>query len=115
MNDNTHWSMRPTIHFLIGCTLALLLPAVHQAGAAAAEKLTYTDLVNRLTDLEHLATLPAPGEKCAQWASWDRRSKYDQANDRYIDWAANGDGGGFIRKEGDQFVFAEIDGPGVIW
>ena len=115
MKDNTHWSTRPTICFLIGCTLALLLPAVHQAGAAAAEKLTYTDLVNRLTDLEHLATLPAPGEKCAQWSSWDRRSKYDKANDRYIDWAANGDGGGFIRKEGDQFVFAEIDGPGVIW
>jgi len=115
MKDNTHRSMQRTIYFLIGCTLVLFRPAVHQAGAAAAEKLTYTDLVNRLTDLEHLATLPAPGEKCAQWASWDRRSKYDRANDRYIGWAANGDGGGFIRKEGDQFVFAEIDGPGVIW
>jgi len=83
--------------------------------AGAAEKLTYLDLIGRLTDLEHLATLPAPGEKCVQWSSWDRRSKYDEASGTYIDWDANGDGGGIIRKEGDELVFAEMEGPGVIW
>jgi len=83
--------------------------------ATAAERLTYVDLVGRLTDMEHLATLPATGEKCVQWSSYDRRSKYDSASGKYIDWAANGDGDGIIRKEGDTQVFAEIEGPAVIW
>jgi hypothetical protein len=81
----------------------------------AAERLTYVDLVSRLTDLEHLATLPAAGEKCAQWSSYDRNSKFDAASGKYIDWAANGDGDGIIRREGDVQVFAEIEGPAVIW
>lgn len=83
--------------------------------ASAAERLTYVDLVSRLTDLEHLATLPAAGEKCAQWSSYDRKSKFDAASGKYIDWAANGDGDGIIRREGDVQVFAEIEGPAVIW
>jgi hypothetical protein len=78
-------------------------------------KYTYVDLIHRLTDLERLATLPAPGEKCAQWSSYDRDSRYDEASGKYIGWDANGDGDGFIRKEGDQFVFAEMEGPGCIW
>ncbi len=85
------------------------------AAAVQAETLTYVDLVERLTDLEHLATLPARGEKCMQWSSWDRRSEYDADADRYIGWDANGDGGGIVRKEGDELVFAEMEGPGVIW
>ena len=44
---------------------------------AGAAELTYIDLINRLTDLERLATLPDPGEKCQQWSSYDRASKYD--------------------------------------
>ena len=88
---------------------------VGHVSPVAAESLTYVDLVDRLTDLEHLATLPAPGEKCVQWSSYDRRSKYDSASGKYIDWSANGDGGGIIRKEGDRQVFAEIEGPAVIW
>ena len=83
--------------------------------SSAAETLTYVDLVGRLTDLEHLATLPAAGEKCVQWSSYDRRSRYDSATGKYIGWAANGDGNGIIRKEGDTQVFAEIEGPAVIW
>ena len=93
---------------LIGCCLA-------SAQASAAQKLTYIDLVNRLTDLEHLATLPVPGEKCAQQSSWDRASKYDEATGKYVKWDANGDGDGIIRKEGNTLVFAEIEGPAVIW
>jgi len=81
----------------------------------AEERLTYIDLINRLTDLEHLATLPAPGEKCAQWSSYDRRSKYDEKSGKYINWSANGDGTGIIREEDGELVFAEMEGPGVIW
>ena len=83
--------------------------------AGAEERLTYIDLINRLTDLEHLATLPAPGEKCAQWSSYDRRSKYDETSGKYINWSANGDGTGIIREEDGKLVFAEMEGPGVIW
>jgi len=83
--------------------------------AGAEERLTYIDLINRLTDLEHLATLPAPGEKCAQWSSYDRRSKYDETSGKYINWSANGDGTGIIRKEDGELVFAQMEGPGVIW
>ncbi|NCC94393.1 MAG: hypothetical protein EOM10_14105, partial [Opitutae bacterium] len=62
------------------------------APAGAAETLTYLDLIGRLTDLEHLASLPESRESCAQWSSWDRRSRYDKASGTYIDWDANGDG-----------------------
>jgi hypothetical protein len=83
--------------------------------AAAEQSLTYEDLVKRLTDLEGLAILPQPGERCAQWSSYDRHSRYDEATGKYVAWDANGDGDGYIRKEGDQFVFAEMKGPGCLW
>ena len=61
--------------------------------------LSYVDLVHRLTDLEHLATLPAAGEKTAQFSSYDRASRYDEATGKYVHWDANGDNDGVIRKE----------------
>jgi len=82
---------------------------------AYGDTLTYPDLVHRLTDLEHLATVPPAGEKTALASSYDRKSQYDAVNDKYIDWGANGDGRGYIRDEGDEQVLAEIKGPGVIW
>ena len=84
------------------------------ASAQTRERLSYIDLIGRLTDIEHLAVLPEPGEKCAQWSSYDRASKYDQASGKYIEWAANGDNDGIIRKEDGNLVFAEIEGPAVI-
>ncbi|MBE0536688.1 MAG: DUF2961 domain-containing protein [Phycisphaerae bacterium] len=85
------------------------------AGAVWAEAFTYVDLIGHLTDLERLAVLPADGERCEQWSSYDRASKYDAAADRYVGWDANDDGPGIIRREGDLEVFAEIEGPAVIW
>jgi hypothetical protein len=82
---------------------------------AAQQNLTYVDLVKRLTSLEYLATVPAPGDQCAQWSSYDRKSRYDEATGKYIAWDANGDGSGIIRKEGNQLVLAEMQGPGCIW
>jgi hypothetical protein len=81
---------------------------------AADQNLSYTDLVRRLTDLEYLATVPAPGETCSQWSSYDRRSRYDAATGKYVGWDANGDGNGIIRKEGEKLVLAEMEGPGCI-
>ena len=77
--------------------------------------LTYVDLIHRLTDLEHLATLPAPGEKTAQFSSYDRASRYDETSGKYVRWDANGDNDGVIRKEDGKFVLAEMNGPGCIW
>jgi len=77
--------------------------------------LEYKDIVQRLINVERLAELPLEGEKCKQWCSYDRKSRYDSETDTYIDWGANADSNGFIREEGDEQVIAEIDGPGVIW
>jgi hypothetical protein len=82
---------------------------------AAGESLSYVDLIKRLTDLERLAVLPAAGESCAQWSSYDRASRFDATTGQYVAWDANGDGDGFIRKEGDRIVMAEMEGPGCIW
>ena len=76
------------------------------------ETLSYTDLIGRFTDLERLAVLPAPGENCGQWSSYDRASQYNTATEQYQRWEANGDGEGIIRKEGDRLVLAEMTGPG---
>lgn len=95
--------------------LVIMLCLMAAGAVSAAEKLTYVDLINRLTDLEHLAVLPVDGEKCAQWSSWDRASYYDAASGKYVNWDANGDGDGYIRMEGEQQVIAEMEGPGCIW
>ncbi|MGC8862325.1 MAG: glycoside hydrolase family 172 protein [Armatimonadota bacterium] len=94
--------------------LVTLLIAI-SCSARAGTTLTYVDLVKRLTDLEALAVLPQPGETCAQWSSYDRASTYDAASGKYVNWDANGDGHGIIRKEGNLQVFAEMEGPGCIW
>ena len=99
----------------MGRMLFVALTAAVSLAVSAQEKLTYVDLVKRLTDLEHLATLPAAGETTKQWSSYDRASKYDAQTGKYIRWDANGDGGGIIRQEGDQSVFAEMEGPGCLW
>jgi len=83
--------------------------------AHAGAEFTYVDLVRKLTDLEGLAVLPAPGEKCQQWSSYDRASRYDEQTGAYVDWGANNDCCGIIRTEGDDQVWAEMDGPGCVW
>jgi hypothetical protein len=99
-----HWKLLLVSFALIGAVCA-------QAG----QTFTYIDLVKRLTDLEALSVLPVPGEKCQLWSSYDRASRYDEKTGKYVNWDANADGDGIIRKEGDLSVFAEMQGPGVIW
>ncbi len=89
--------------------------AVLPAALLGEVKLSYLDLIKRLTDLECLAVLPQPGEQCAQWSSWDRKSQYNETTGKYENWDANGDGTGFIRMEGSRQVLAEMAGPGCIW
>ena len=103
---------RLTVSWILVMVLLLALGAA--PGAAAQQSLTYVDLVKRSTDLEYLAALPAPGETCKQWSSYDRASKYDEASGKYVAWDANGDGQGFIREEDGKVVMAEMEGPGCI-
>ena len=93
--------------------VALVVGVLVCGVCANGEQFSYVDLIGRLTDLEQLAVLPVAGEKCQQWSSYDRASRYDAAGQKYANWEANGDGTGIIRKEGDTEVFAEIEGPGV--
>ena len=78
--------------------------------------ISYKDLVSRLTDLRSLSFLPEGGEKSAMWASYDRKSKVDSSTGDFINWSANNDGLSpqFIRKEGENMVLAEMEGPGAI-
>jgi hypothetical protein len=99
-----------TIRRLIAVSILAILPRI-----VLATEYTYPELVRRLTDLQELAKLPPPGEKTSLASSYDRRSQYDAANDKYIAWDANGDGSGVVRREGQQIVMADIQGPGCIW
>ena len=108
-------SLSPSVSTSLRYLAVLSLLLVTVIAASAGQTFTYTDLVKRLTDLEGLSVLPVPGEKCQQWSSYDRASKYDEKTGKYVAWDANGDGGGIIRQEGDLSVMAEMQGPGVIW
>jgi hypothetical protein len=115
-NERRHRGVFEHLSFACRFATGSVVLALWQCGPVqAAQTLSYVDLVHRLTDLEQLAVLPAPGEQCAQWSSYDRKSRYDTAMGKYILWDANGDGNGIIRKEGDQSVLAEMQGPGCIW
>jgi hypothetical protein len=95
--------------------IVAMILSVSVSALQAEETLTYAALLGRMTDVSQLAVLPVPGETCAQWSSWDRASKYDEATGVYVGWDANGDNAGCIRMEGKQLVMAEMTGPGCIW
>ncbi len=94
--------------------LMFLLPMT-MSQVVAQTKLAYPDLVDRLYDFEALSKVPKTGERTMNFSSYDRSSVYDSLTDTYLRWDANSDGNGFIRKEGDEMVIFEADGPGVIW
>lgn len=78
--------------------------------------LTYSDVVSKMTNMEALANLPEQGEKSGMFSSYDRKSVVDESNGTFIDWSANNDGLSpqYIRKEGENMVLAEMQGPGAI-
>jgi D-arabinan exo alpha-(1,3)/(1,5)-arabinofuranosidase (non-reducing end) len=110
----SNWYLMRTIKLCLFLGMVTLLT---QTGCAQ-NTLTYIDLIDRLSDMEYLATLPQPGEECRQWSSYDRASQYSEKTGTYVNWDANSDGfngKGWIRKENGKLVLAEIDGPGCIW
>lgn len=102
-------NLRTLIFFLT--SLAAL-----KGGAQESDSLSYASIVERLIDLKALAELPEPGEAGAMWSSYDRESKIDEETGAFLNWEANDDGltPQYIRKEGEQEVLAEMEGPGAI-
>ena len=91
-------------------------PAPVHPVEAGAVSYSYVDLVDRLTNLEHLAELPTAGEISGEWTSRDRASAYDSVSGHYVNWGANNDGDASIRTQPDGgAVLAEMNGPGCIW
>ncbi len=81
------------------------------AAAAPAKDYSYADLLRKMTDLADLAVLPEPGEKCYQFSSYDRASKTPEDPKG---WNANADFGKYLRKDGDEHVMADAEGPGCL-
>lgn len=77
--------------------------------------MTYPELVGKLLDLEALAQPPLAGEQGGNFSSYDRASRYHEETGLYEAWGANDDGTGYVRKEGEDIVALELDGPGVLW
>ncbi len=73
---------------------------------------SYVDIAKRMIDPKFLAT-KGGGEVTAEFTSYDRASKLE--NGEYINWAANGDGGHWIRDlEDGGALIADMKGPGYI-
>ena len=53
---------------------------------SAAERLTYVDLVHRLTDLERLRSCPRPEKSVPSFRAIDRKSHYDEKSGKYLNW-----------------------------
>jgi hypothetical protein len=79
-----------------------------------AQTITLESLLREMVDMERLAAIPEPYYDSDQQSSYDRASTAPDKEG----WFANGDAGQFIRKEQhqgrDEWVMAEMDGPGVI-
>src|SRR5688572_16479306 len=78
---------------ITGCSPALKQPTTTttQDSSNNNKNISYSEIVNRLTDLKALATLPVAGEKSSMWASYDRKSKVDSTSGAFIGWGANND------------------------
>ncbi|MDR0382001.1 MAG: DUF2961 domain-containing protein [Oscillospiraceae bacterium] len=97
-----------------------VVPSPFAVSAKAAAHYSYADIVNMMTDMERLALTPR-GEQSGEASSYDRASRYNAVTDTYINWDANGDGGGIIADAGNpdgrghRVLAADLTGPGVIW
>ncbi len=102
-------------HLILAATLACILGSAAALGADSNVK-DYAWFLNRLIDLDHLAILEN-GQTCKQFSSYDRKSRYDEATGKYLDWSANGDSGQYLRVDPatGEGVMAEMEGPGCIW
>jgi len=95
----------------------MLLVSLALAGQGGAPRaVTWDDLLNALTDLDWLTTVPEPGERCLQFSSYDRASLKGRSDPK--DWFANDDADQFLREEKagerSEWVLAETEGAGAV-
>jgi hypothetical protein len=92
---------------------------------AHAKEIPYEELVRNLHTPELLSILPQEGVRMQLYSSYNRRSQYDKATGKYVDWDWNFDylsgreatselDYNYIGKEGDDLVFVDHKGPGVL-
>ncbi len=94
--------------------LTVLALGILASSAAGQTRLTQSDLLRRIIDLDRLTTPPPAGEVTGMFSSYDRRSRIDDEGNK-IAWRANADAGHFLRTEEDGWnVMAEMAGPGAI-
>jgi len=85
--------------------------------APDAGRIDYPRLLRAMVDLDWLWQPPAPGERCIQFSSYDRKSDAGPASGE--SWWANGDSGQFLRVEErtpgrKEWVMVDCEGPGSI-
>ncbi len=85
------------------------------AAVAPAQKVTVSNLLDQMANLDWLTARPAPFFRAAQASSYDRASK-DPKDEKT--WFANGDSGKFERVEEvsgrKEYVMADLTGPGAM-
>ena len=95
----------------LGAILALVL-LVEARGLGQS----FDELLGRIASLDRLVYPAASREKHVQFSSFDPKSRKGQKDADA--WFANGDAGHFLRidkgRGGDEFVMADIDGPGAM-
>ena len=84
-------------------------------GGRAGEKLTYADLVRRMTDLERLAVLPAAGRDVRPVVELRPRQQVRRGDRQVRRLGRQRRRQRHHPQEGDQVVLAEMEGPGCIW
>jgi hypothetical protein len=110
------WGGRHVGRIIKFLCVACMLSASATISASQASALTYQQVVRRLYDLSHLAEPPPKGEKGGSWtSSVGPVARYDATSGTYHNWGDGDDSQGFRRKEGENGVVAEMNGPGVIW
>jgi hypothetical protein len=106
-------SLRSGLAAMIFAFIAAGLNGNAQAEPFRSQPRDYAYFLERLVDLDRLPFLEG-GVVNRQFSSYDRRSRYDAATGRYIDWDANRDAANYVRVEGQEIVLAEMTGPGCI-
>lgn len=99
---------------LVGFTNWLIALVLSWALNMPGERINYGDFISHLIDFEHLAKLPACGEKQFILAGNNYSTGYYNPDFLY-NWDITSDvPTGFPFKKGDDLVLAEVKGPGVI-
>lgn len=92
-----------------------LMALVMVSWVSAAQEITFTSLIDEMTDRARLAAYPEVDWQCLQASSYNRDSVAPRGS---AGWFADSDGTGFIREETTQgpheWVVMEHEGPGCI-